>query len=423
VVKLLGAVKEMVSAAFFGVGNELDSFNAAFTLASFVVSITAGALQIAQVPIYLETKQQEGKEAAQQLISTIFSCFLFFLFVISAILLFVFPYLLPHIYAGFSPAKIAVTTRLLYLLVPLIILSGASLFVTSILNAEEEFKFTALIPGWTALSSIVVLIVWGKSLGIYALAIGVVVGALIEFAFLTYLLHKFGILLRPRWQLDNEKVRQVFSSTLPIIIAFVLSGAMPLIDQHFAANLREGDVAALGFGYRIISLYLTLFAVAVGTTVLPHFSKLAAEKDWDGLRQAFYGSIYKFIWPICVLSSVIIITFSEPIVRTLFQRGAFTPEATKTVATIQTMYALQLPFYVTVYISFRLLSAMMINRYIVWIAVTSLVACFIFDYTFSHLWGVNGIALSVSAVYVITAIVTLQIIRREICKRQIESAK
>lgn len=61
-VKLLGAVKEMISATFFGVGNDLDSFNAAFTLASFIVSITAGALQIALVPIYLETKQQDGKK-------------------------------------------------------------------------------------------------------------------------------------------------------------------------------------------------------------------------------------------------------------------------------------------------------------------------------------------------------------------------
>ena len=411
----------MVSAAFFGVGNELDAFNAAFTLASVVINITAGALQIAQVPIYLETKRQEGKEAAQQLISTIFTCFLVFLLVLGAVLLLIFPYLLPYIYAGFSPGKLAVTTRLFYLLLPLIVLSGAALFVTSILNAEEEFKFTALIPGWTAISSIVVLIVWGKSLGVYALAIGVVGGALIELSFLMYLLHKFGISLRLRWQLDNKKVRQVFASALPVVIAFVLSGAMPLIDQHFAANLRVGDVAALGFGYRIISLYLTLFAVAVGTTVLPHFSKFAAEKDWDGLRHAFYGSIYKFILPVCVISSVIIIIFSEPIVRILFQRGAFTPEATKTVATIQAMYALQLPAYVIHFVSYRVLSAIKANRYAIWIASTGLVTCVVLDYFFSSIWGISGIALSVSAMYTITTIVALFIVKREIAKRQFES--
>lgn len=411
----------MVSAAFFGVGNELDSFNAAFTLASFVVSITAGALQITQVPIYLLTKQQEGKEAAQQLISTVFTCFLFFLIIIGVILFLVFPYLLPYIYAGFSPSKIAVTTSLFYLFLPLIVLSGAALFVTSILNAEEEFRFTALIPGWTALSSILALIVWGRSLGVYALAIGIVIGSLIEFLFLVYLLHKFGISLRLRWQLDNAKMRQVFSSTFPIIIAFILSGAMPLIDQHFAANLQAGDVAALGFGYRIISLYLTLFAVAVGTTVLPHFSNLAAVKDWEGLQHAFYGSIYKFILPICVLSSAIIIFFSESIVRTLFQRGAFTQEATKTVATIQAMYALQLPAYVVHFVSYRVLSALRANRLAVWIASVSFISCIVMDYSFARIWGVSGIALSVSTVYTIAALVALLIVKREFIKRQLDN--
>ena len=300
-------------------------------------------------------------------------------------------------------------------------MSSAALFVTSILNAEEEFRYTALVPGWTALSSIFTLIVVGKLLGVYALAVGVVVGAIIEFLSLLYLLHNFGISLQLRWRFNDEKVRQVFSSALPVIIAFVLSGAMPLIDQHFAANLRSGDVAALGFGYRIISLYLTLFAVAVGTTVLPHFSKFAAEKDWDGLQQAFYSSIYKFILPICVLSSVMIIIFSVPIVRILFQRGAFTSEATNTVATIQAMYALQLPAYVVHFVSYRVLSAIKANRYTIWIALSGFLLCIILDYFFSRMWGIRGIALSVSAVYTIITVIALFIINRQISKLKFEA--
>lgn len=341
--------------------------------------------------------------------------------IIGALILLIFPSFLPYLYSGFSPAKIVVTTRLVYLFLPLIVLSGSAIFVTSILNAEGEFKYTALIPGWTALSSIIALFVWGKSLGIFALAIGIVIGALIEFSSLMYLLHKFGISLWLHLQLDKEKVRQVLSSTWPIIIAFVMSGAMPLIDQHFAANLRTGDVAALGFGYRIISLYLTLFAVAVGTTILPHFSNLAAEKDWDGLRQAFYGSIYKFILPICVLSSVLIIIFSEPIVRILFQRGAFTAEATKTVAVIQAMYSLQLPAYVIHFVSYRLLSAIKMTRYAVFIALVGLVTCILLDYFFSQIWGISGIAFSVSITYTITTIVALFIVNREITNLQFKN--
>lgn len=408
----------MVSAAVFGVGNELDTFTVAFTITSFFITITAGALQFAQAPIYLETKRQEGKAAAQQLMSVTFTYFLFILLIIGGMLYLLLPYCLPQIITGFDATKLAITQKLLYLLIPLIVLSGAVLFITSILNAEEEFKFTALSPGWTAISSILTLILLGKFIGVYALAVGVIVGAVIELIFLVFLLYRFGIKLRFKWEKGNKKAYQIMHNTLPVIAAFILSGMMPIIDQSFAARLHSGDVAALGFGYRIISLYLTLFAAAVGTIVLPHFSKLAGEKDWEGLKKAFYGSLSKFVWPVCLLSSVLIFVFSEPLVRILFQRGAFTPEATKTVAIIQAMYALQLPFYVTVYVSFRLLSAMMINRYIIWIASTSLITCLIFDYIFSGMWGVKGIALAVSAVYFITAIVTLQIIKSEFNKRQ-----
>ncbi len=411
--KSLGALKEVASAAVFGVGNELDTFNIAFTIASFFITITAGAIQIAQIPVYLETKQQQGKEAAQQLICITFTYFLLALFIIGISLYFLFPYVLPLIVKGFDVSKIETTQKIFYLLIPLIVLSSIILFITAILNAEEEFKFTALSPGWTGVSSILALILLGKAIGVYALVVGVIGGAIFELTFLIFLLHKFELKLHLTWEKNNKIIWRVARATAPIVLAFILSGVMPIIDQSFAANLSNGDVAALGFGYRVISLYVTLFAAAVGTTVLPHFSKLASEKDWTGLQQAFYGSLKKFIWPVCFVSSGLVIIFSEPIVRILFQRGAFTLQATKTVAAIQSMYALQLPAYVTVYVSFRLLSAINKNYYIIWIAVVSLTACCICDYIFSRFWGVNGIALAVSAVYWITAIVTLLIIKRE----------
>ncbi len=409
----------MVSAAVFGAGDELDSYNVAFTIASFVISITAGTLQVTLAPIYLETKHQEGKEALQQLISTTFTFLLIELLVINFALVTIVPHLLPYIYAGFEPSKIANTTNLIYLLTPFSIISSATLFVASILNAEEEFKFTALVPGLTGIISVLSLIIIGKRLGAYALAVGVLIGALIEFTFLTCLLHKYRISLQLQVRSPNMKMWQIFNNTLPFMLASILSGIMPIIDQSFAAKLRPGDVAALSFGYRVISLYLTLFAVAVGTTVLPHFSKLATANDWEGLKKAYLGSICKFVLPVCVLSSLLIIIFSKPIVRVLFQRGAFTPETTEIVASIQSMYALQLPAYVIVYVSFRLLSALMANHNIIWIAVASLICCITFDYFFSRIWGGSGIALATSSVYWVTAILTLQIIRREISKRQL----
>ncbi len=416
-VKILGALKEAISAAYFGLGDDLDAFNVAFTIASFVIFVIGGAFQTAILPVYLETKKEVSREAVQLFLSLTITVCLLILIITTSVLWVTLPYLLPLIVSGFSKEKLELTRWLLYELFPLIALGGVSLTLSSILNAEEGFKITALTPGLTSISLIVAIFLLAGKLRVHALSIGLIVGVVVELIFLMAALRRRNLKLSFKVGWQNNRTKQVIINALPIVVAIALSGLMPIVDQSYAAKLNSGDIAALGFGNRIISLVLTLFATAVVTIVFPHFSKLAIEKDWEKLRQVFYTNIYKFILPVTVLSGLLIIIFSELFTRLFFQRGAFTPQDTKLVASIQMIYALQIPGNVIFLVGFRLLSAIQANKIIIIGALINLINTIWLNYYLSNAFGVKGIALTTSIVYVLAMIFTLTSISLEMKKR------
>jgi putative peptidoglycan lipid II flippase len=413
-VRLFSALKEIISAAIFGVGDDLDTFNVAFTLASIIMFIVGGAFQVALVPVYIDVKRHSGQKAAAQLVSsTIALTFLGLTLLIIASALAV-PRILPFLAAGFSPVKLHMTEITWYLLIPMMIISGTALVISGALNAEEKFGFSAISPGFTSLCICVALLTVGKKLGTYAFPIGIALGSLAEFIFLFGGLRAIGVVLPLRFDFANELLRKVVSNAMPVVWASVVGNLVPVIEQAFAARLRPGDVAALGFGYRTIALFLGLFSLAVGAAVLPYFSKLAAAKDWDRLRSVFLANIFKFVLPVTLLASCILYTFSYPMIRLMFQRGAFTSTATGLVASVQAMYALQLPGYVINFVGIRLLSAIQANRKIIFTSVAMLVTSLGFAPVLSSALGVRGISLSTALVYTLSAGLTTFLVLREI---------
>jgi putative peptidoglycan lipid II flippase len=417
---VLAALKEIISASIFGVGDELDAFNVAFTITSFVVITIGAALHVAQVPVFIKTKKNFGEEEAQNLFGSVLSLCLLTLIITSLLLIIFLPRLLSFMVAGFSQQKLELTCWLTYIMLPMMLCSSLSLVITSVLNAEEQFQFGAISPGWISIGSIAALLLYGRHFGVYPLAIGITTGAITEFLFLTWAVRKLRLRCRLKWNWQNERIKLVIKNSLPITTASILAGLMPIVDQSFAAKLQAGDVAALGFGNRLIGLALTLFAAAVGTSVLPYFSTLAAEKKWMELKQVFKSNLYKMILPVSIILPIVIIVFSEPIIRLFLQRGAFTTGDTQTVARIQIMYALQLPAYAIGLVGARLLSAIHANNKMILITVVGLISNILLDYILSRLMGIAGISLSTSIVQSLMMILIIVTINSEIKKRMNE---
>jgi putative peptidoglycan lipid II flippase len=188
---------------------------------------------------------------------------------------------------------------------------------------------------------------------------------------------------------------------LPLVMSAMLMSSSSVIDQAMAAWLGPGSVAALNYGNKIPAFLAGMGATALGTAVLPHFSRLVVVGDIVSLRHTI-KTYTRWILAISVPCAVVFIAGSEWIVKLVFERGAFRPEDTLIVARIQQMYLLQVPFFVVGILAVRVLVAMSKNHLLTLMSVINLVVNVIGNIVFMRWLGVSGIALSTSVVYMVS---------------------
>ncbi len=400
-VKLLGTSKELVVAWKFGTGDHLDAFYIGLLIPEFILNIVAGSFNTALIPTYIRVREQEGLPAAQRLFSSATVWSLGLLGITTVLIIGGAPVYLPRLAAGFSPEKLDLTFKLLCVASPIVMLTGMVTIWSAVLNAGERFAIAALTPMMTPLLTIVLLL-GAQSWGIFALAGGLVGGAMLEMILLGLALRRQGMSLWPRWYGFDHHLRQVTQQYLPMMAGSFLMCSTGLVDQAMAATLAPGSVSALNYGNRVTALPITLITTALSTAVIPYFSKMMAKNDWVELRSTLYRAI-KFISLLTLPIAAILIVFSPNIVQVLFQRGSFTASDTQLVAQIQLCYALQIPLRGAGTLVGRVISTARANQILMWGSTGNLLVNIGLDYLFMQWLGVAGIALSTTCVYLFSA--------------------
>jgi putative peptidoglycan lipid II flippase len=410
---LVSTAKELVVARWFGRGDALDAFLIAFLLPSFLVNLVAGSFNSSIIPTFIQVREREGREAAQRLFSGVMVVSLGLLVGLSILVGLLAPYFLPLLGSGFSPAKLMLTRRLLYGLLPFIVLSGLAVAWTAVLNAGERFGLPALSAMLTPLSIIIFLSLLGRAWGIFALVAGTVIGVALQAAVLGWMLKERGVRLEPRWSGWDPSLRQVIGQYAPMLAGALLMGSTELVDQSMAAMLQPGSVAALNYARKVVSLFIVVGATPLGTAALPYFSQMAASQDWSGCRHTL--RVYsRWIVLVTVPITLGLVAFSHPLIRIIFQRGAFTAVDTGVVSRVQAYLSLQIPFYMLANLGVRLISALKRNSVLMVFAGVSTVLNIVFNLILMKYLGVAGIALSTSFVYLVSCALVYASIARSL---------
>jgi putative peptidoglycan lipid II flippase len=397
VVQLAFVCRDLVVAYEFGTGDAVDAFLVAYLLPTFTVTVVAGSYNEAFVPTYVRVRERQGSEAAERLFGTIMIASLVLLLVLGAILAVGIGLILRVVSSGFAPGKLALTRQLFLLLLPSLILGGIATIWTAVLNAHERFSVGAMAPALVHLCAVAVLLLYGRSWGIFALPVGIVLGAILQCALLAAALRRNTIAVWPRWSGVTPEFRQVVRQYLPRVMGAFLISATLVIDQSMAAWLAPGSVAALTYGNKIVASVLGIGSTALGAAVLPHFSRMIAHEEWGSVRHTLrtYG---RLIVVVAVPATVALAVLARPIVRAVFERGAFTSADTELVARIATCYMLQMPFYLLAVLFQRLVSSMRETTVIMRAAVLFLTLDIALNLTLIRVLGLAGIALSTSLI-------------------------
>jgi putative peptidoglycan lipid II flippase len=402
-VKVAGAVKVILAARLFGAGDAMDAFLIAFLLPAFFMDLLAGPLDSALIPALIELRQKQGRAAAEALYSNVLAAsgaaFIFAALVAAATSGIILPLLAP----SFAPEKLELTNRLLLVMIAVVPFGSLGATWRAVLNSEHQFAYSAAVPLITPLASIVALLAGGKQYGVMALAVATLAGGTLEAIAAGIGVKRAGYPMVPRWAGVTASLRQVADQYAPLVAVTLVMTGTSLVDQGMAARLGSGSVSALNYGTRLLGVLIVIGPTAVGTAVLPHISVGAMLADPHVLRRTLrtYG--------VAILAVILPVTgafmyFSEPIIRILFQQGAFSQTATHLVAVVQRASLLQLPIAVLLALEIRLTSALKMNRLLYRVAALSLVLTLVLDYAFMRWWGVVGIALAGFAIRLVSSL-------------------
>jgi len=325
--RILGFMRDMVIANFFGARIYADAFFVAFRIPNLLRRLSAeGSLTIAFVPVFTDYLTNRNKKEAFDVASITFTLLAIVLVFVSLLGVLLSPFIVKIISPGFidQPDKFRLTTLLTRIMFPYIFFISLVALCMGILNSLRHFAAPALSPVLLNLSMIAALLTaypYFKE-PVIALAIGVIIGGVLQLALQLPFLIKKGIRLKPNFNFSHPAIKRIGTLMIPATFGAAIYQLNVFITTLLASLLDEGSISYLYYSNRVIEFPLGIFATALGTAVLPAMSTSAAKNDEKNLKEVFSFS-FRLIFFISIPSMVGLILLRIPIISILFQRGEF----------------------------------------------------------------------------------------------------
>jgi putative peptidoglycan lipid II flippase len=394
-VKLVATFKEVAIAGVYGRSDAMDAFLAAALLPNLLINLISESMNQALVPTLIRVREQEGHDRAQQLLSSSMLWMCVLLGVVSVLMAFTARSFFPLIASHFPQAKLDLSIRLFYGLLPVVLITGIATNCTAVLNTFDRFAWPALVPMAIPLAVMVGALTLGTRMGVWALVDATVAGALVHAVVVAAMMDAHGYRFRLRWHGMTEATREVAHQYGPVLLSALVASGGLLVDQSMAAMLPAGSVSALVYGSRFVSVAIALLAGAVSTAVTPYFSRMIAQRDWAGCRHTVRTWV-RITALISVPLVALMIAGSHLLVRVAFQHGAFGPRDTTVVASVMAMFAIQIPFMVSSRVFYRFIIAMRRTDLALYCGVINLALDIVLNLVLMRWLGVAGIALATS---------------------------
>jgi putative peptidoglycan lipid II flippase len=395
IVKLLATFKEIAVASVYGRSDAMDAFLAAVLIPNLLVNLISESMNQALVPTLVRVREQEGRDRAQQLLSSSMLWMCLLLGASCAVMALAARGFFPLIASHFPPAKLELAVRLFYALLPMVLITGIATNCTAVLNTLDRFALPALAPTVISISVLFGALLLGGRFGIWAMVYSTLAGSLLHAVIVAGMMQARGYRFRLRWHGMNQATREVAGQYGPVLLSSVVASGGLLVDQAMAAMLIAGSVSALVYANRFVSVVLTLLAGAVSTAIVPYFSRMIAHRDWAACRHTLRTWVRLTALASAPIA-VLLIAGARPLVRIALQHGQFGPRDTSVVASVLAMYAIQIPFFVTSRVYYRFLVAMRRTDLILYCGILNLGLDIVLNLVLMRWFGVAGIALATS---------------------------
>ena len=338
--RITGLVREQIGAALFGTSAMMDAFQIAFRIPNLLRRLFAeGAFAQAFVPLIAATRAAEGDEATHALIDAVATVLVWALLVVCGLGIVGAPVLVWLLASGFDPVTEDAAVAMTRWMFPYIGCMSMVALASGVLNTWRQFAVPAFTPVLLNLSVIGaallgVPVLRGHGIEpIYALALGVMLGGVLQLLIQAPALAAIGMLprlglgwtrLRSAWA--HPGVRRILAKMAPALVGVSVAQISLMINSQIASHLGTGAVSTLVYADRLMELPIALLGVALGVVLTPQMSAAKAVGD-----QAAYSGLLDWGLRLVLLlglpCAVALLVFAQPMVATLFHRGAFDARA------------------------------------------------------------------------------------------------
>ena len=337
--RVMGLLRDMAVGYLFGAQGAADAVYVAFRIPNLLRRLTAeGALTAGFVPVFTDYLTNQGKDEALR-IARVISTFATVTLGGLTILGIIFAGPLTHLFApGFvtDQGKFALTVFLTRLMFPYIFFVSLVALAMGVLNSMRHFIAPALSPALLNLSIILCAFFLSPLFKepVTSLGYGVLLGGVAQLLLQLPYLSRCGISYAPDFHFRDPALKRLLLLMAPAVFGAAVYQINVLVSTVLASMLPEGSVSYLYYADRFLQFPLGIFAVALGTAVLPSFSSLMARKEHGELKSLLSYSL-QIVNFISLPATLGLMALAVPIFSLLFQRGAF--DAHTTLSTAQAL--------------------------------------------------------------------------------------
>lgn len=329
--RVLGMVRDIVVATYFGSGASADAFFIAFKIPNFLRRLFAeGAFAQAFVPVLSEYRTKRTAAEVKLLVDRTAGMLGLVLASLTILGVLAAPYVVMVFAPGFhdDPAKMALAGELLRITFPYLLLISLTAFTSGVLNTYGYFAvpgFTPVLLNVCMIASAVFMTPWFDE-PIMALAWGVFIAGFVQLAFQLPYVARLGLLPRPRIKRGDEGVRRILLLMVPALFGVSVSQINLLLDTVLASFLQTGSVSWLYYADRLSELPLGAFGIAIGTVILPSLSRQHAGDDPKAFSKTLDWAL-RMVLLVGIPAALALGVLAEPLIAGLFHYGAMSEEA------------------------------------------------------------------------------------------------
>ena len=274
--RLLGVVREQVIAGLFGLTDAADIFSVASRVTTPIYDLLIGGMiSAALIPVFSDYADRKEHQSELWLIASVILNLIFIMFAAAVALLVVLAPLLMQVYGyGFDVEKQVAAVGLVRVMLTALILMGISGVFTALLYSRRRFGLPALIGAAYNSGIIVVALLLHKQMGVGSLALGIVIGGILQVVVLLPGLK--GMRYSLKLSIRHPAVRRIIILYIPVALGLVVSAVGITIDSNLASRTGEGNMAAMRYATTLIQFPLGVVATATSFAVLPTLSRYAA---------------------------------------------------------------------------------------------------------------------------------------------------